>query len=221
MPLLPDGVRERIKKDLSVNLAKKVRLVLFTQESECQPCRDVSQLTNEIAALSDRVEVEALDFVREGKRAEELSVDKIPVLIVSGDDNYGVRFYGVPLGYELKTLIEDMIRASKGTTDLSDESKRKLASVDKPIHIQVFVTLTCPYCPTTVGLAHQFALQNPKIRADMIESTGFPHLVRRYGVMGVPKVVINEEIEFTGLIPEEQFVDSVLLALRSPKVYIV
>jgi hypothetical protein len=67
--LLPDGVRERIRKDLSLSLAKKVRLVLFTQKSECRPCRDASQLVSEVTSLSEKVEVEAFDFVGEGRRA--------------------------------------------------------------------------------------------------------------------------------------------------------
>lgn len=105
---------------------------------------------------------------------------------MSGDDNYGVRFHGAPLGYELKVLIDDMIRASKGTTDLSDESKSRLANVNGPVHILVCVTLMCPYCPTAVGLADQSPLQNLKICADMIESISFPPLVRKYNMMGVP-----------------------------------
>ena len=49
---------------------------------------------------------------------------------------------------------------------------------------------------------------------DMIESAEFPHLVTKYGVMGVPKVVINEEFGFEGALPESSFVDEVMKASK-------
>ena len=49
----------------------------------------------------------------------------------------------------------------------------------------------------------------------MIESSEFPHLASKYGVMGVPKVVINEEFGFQGALPESSFVDEVMKAYKS------
>jgi glutaredoxin-like protein len=85
-------------------------------------------------------------------------------------------------------------------------------NISKPLHIQVFVTPTCPYCPKAVRTAHQLAIENPNITADMVESIEFPHLANRYSVMAVPKTVINDKIEFVGALPEEQFIDYVLKA---------
>ncbi len=77
--------------------------------------------------------------------------------------------------------------------------------IDRPMHIQVFVTPTCPYCPRAVRLTHQFAMKSDLIRADMIESTEFPQLANRYEVMAVPKVVINDTIFSEGALPEPHF----------------
>jgi hypothetical protein len=65
-----------------------------------------------------------------------------------------------------------------------------------------------------VSLAHQFAIENRHVKADMIDVTEFPHLGQKYAVMGVPKVVINERVEFTGLLPEDQFLQHVIVASR-------
>lgn len=62
-------------------------------------------------------------------------------------------------------------------------------------------------------VAHAMALQNPKIRADVIEVQEFPDLAQRYRVMGVPKTVINESVQFVGAVPEEAFVENVLKAI--------
>ncbi|MEM2319467.1 MAG: thioredoxin family protein, partial [Candidatus Bathyarchaeia archaeon] len=100
--------------------------------------------------------------------------------------------------------------------DLSESVKEKLKGVTKPIHIQVFVTLTCPYCPAAAVQAYKFAIENPLVRADVVEVSEFPHLAYKYGVMGVPKTVINEKIEFVGAVPEEVLLEHVLLATQQP-----
>jgi len=117
------------------------------------------------------------------------------------------------------TFIDNIINVSKGTTNLSEETKKKLQAIEKPVHIQVFVTLTCPYCPIAAGLAHKFAIESDKVRADVIEVGEFPHLGQKYSVMGVPKIVINERMELVGAVPESQFVEHVVQAQKTPSIY--
>ena len=84
--------------------------------------------------------------------------------------------------------------------------------MSKPVHIQVFITLTCPYCPMAVQLAHEMAMESTLITSDMVEATEFPHLAHKYDVAAVPKVVMNETIEFEGALPESEFLKYVLEA---------
>lgn len=95
--------------------------------------------------------------------------------------------------------------------------KEQVRAVGGPVHIQVFVTPTCPYCPKAVRIAHQMSIENPNIRSDMVEAAEFPYLANRYAVMTVPKVVINETVSFEGALDEEQFLQYVRLALASPR----
>jgi predicted DsbA family dithiol-disulfide isomerase len=64
-------------------------------------------------------------------------------------------------------------------------------------------------------LAHKLALASDAIQGDMVEAIEFPQLAAKYGVMGVPKTVINDEIEFEGAVPEEVFVSHLMSALSS------
>ena len=57
------------------------------------------------------------------------------------------------------------------------------------------------------------AMENPRIRADVVEVQEFPYMAQRYRVMGVPKTVINETLQFLGAVPEETFVGKVLEAI--------
>jgi glutaredoxin-like protein len=119
---------------------------------------------------------------------------------------YGIYYYGMPTGYEFGSLIEDIISVSSSESGLLPKSRDAIKKIDKDVDIKVFVTPSCPYCPKAVLTAHRLALENPKIKASMIEATEFMELSEKYGVMGVPKVVINGSTSFEGAIPEEAFI---------------
>ena len=80
-----------------------------------------------------------------------------------------------------------------------------------PVHIQVFVTLTCPHCPAAAAIAHKLAIESDLIKADVIDGSEFPDMALKYNVIGVPKIVINEKIEFMGEFNEDLFAEHVLL----------
>jgi glutaredoxin-like protein len=224
MDLLSQEVIEATKKRFDEDLEKRVTLVLFTQEprrlvipdhlkgQECHFCKETRQLVEEISSLSDKVDLEIYDFEGDREKVSSFGIDKIPAVVVQGEKDSGIRFYGIPSGYEYTSLIEAIVDVSKGRTGLSQKSKEALSGLSRDIHIQVFVSPTCPYCHLAVRLAHQFALESDRIQADMVESTEFPHLVQKYSVLGVPKTVFNEDVSLEGAVPEDQFLESLLQA---------
>ena len=212
MSLIPDEHKEHLRMELNEKLEKPVRIIMFTQEVECQFCMQTRQLINELAALNDKIKVEIYDFLKDSEKAKEYGVDKVPAIVIVSKKDYGIRFYGIPYGYELQTLLEGVINVSRGRTDVSEETRKKLREIKTSVHIQVFVTLTCPYCPVVATIAYKFAIESDLIKADVIEASEFPQLAVKYAVMGTPKTVINEKIEFIGAFPEDLFLEHVLLA---------
>jgi glutaredoxin-like protein len=210
--LLNDEIAEQVKQELA-DLAGPVRLVMFTQEFECQFCTETRQLVEEIAQLSNQLTAEIYDFVTDEEKADELSVDKIPAIAVIGAEDYGARFYGVPSGYEFGSFLHAIKLVAAGEPELSKQTVEVLAELSEPVHFQVFVTPTCPYCQSAVMLAHQLAVGSPMVRADMVEATEFPHLVTKYQVMGVPRTVINETTHIEGAAPEPMVVEKLQEAL--------
>lgn len=203
--------RERLMEEFR-GLTGEVKMVMFTQEMECQYCSQTRQLLAELASLSDKLELMVFDFVHDREEAERYGVDKIPATVLMGDEDVGIRYYGVPAGYELAALVETIKDLSTGTTGLSVESREKLETLKNDVHIQVFVTPTCPYCPKAVRTAYKLAQENDHIRADAVEAIEFPHLANKYHMRGVPMVVINETTSFVGALPESLFVDKILKA---------
>jgi glutaredoxin-like protein len=216
MGLLTDSQKRDVQTHLSQSLVNPVTLSVFTQEYECDYCKENRELAQELASLSDKVRLEVFDLMKDKERAAQLSVDKVPATVIRSDKGSHVKFYGVPAGYEFSTFLKDIIQVSRGETELSPETRNALAGLKEPVHVQVFVTPTCPYCPGAVSLAHQFALENSNIKADMVEVSEFPQLGVKYNVMGVPKIVINENIELVGLQPEQEFLRQILVAARPP-----
>ena len=62
-------------------------------------------------------------------------------------------------------------------------------------------------------LAQHMAIASTRVTAECIEATEFPELSQRYRVMAVPKIVINDAVEFEGAIPEHDFLSAVLRAV--------
>jgi len=215
LSLLPDDKKELLKEDFK-EMIDPVKIVMFTQEFECQFCSDTRKIAQEIATLNSKITTEVYDLTIDIAKAKEYGIDKIPGLAITGKKDYGVRIYGIPYGYELQTLTEAIINVSKGKTDLSDKTKQILKEVKSPVQIQVFVTLTCPHCPTAAVVAHKLAIESDLIKADIIEGSEFPDLAMKYNVIGVPKIIINETVEFVGASNEDLFAEHVLLgALQS------
>ena len=74
--------------------------------------------------------------------ARSYGVSRVPALVLEGQGNGSVRYFGAPAGYEFATLIQDLQSVSKGEGTLSPETRDALAEIADPIHIQVFVTPT-------------------------------------------------------------------------------
>jgi len=212
MSLLNDEIREQVKQELA-DLAGPVQMVMFTQEFECEYCTETRQLVEEIAQLSDQLTAQVYDFVADKDKAEELGIDKIPAIAIVGAEDYGVRFYGIPAGYEFASLLHAIKLVASGKPELGEETVKALAGASEPLHVQVFVTPTCPYCQSAVVLAHQMAVASPMVRADMVEAQEFPHLSIKYQVMGVPRTVINETVHIEGAAPEPMVLEKMMEAL--------
>lgn len=213
MPLLSDQDRDFLKGHFAESLAKPVTLLFFTQEHACEHCQQTESILRELAELSEKIDLDVHDFVEDRQLAEEHGVDKIPATVIVSDVDYGVRFFGIPSGYEFTSLIEDIVDVSTGEVDLSDDTLETLASIQEPVHIQVFVTPTCPYCPMAVRLAHKLAIASDQVEADMVEAIEFPQLAVRYSVQGVPRSIINEDTHLEGAAPEPLFMAKLQQAL--------
>ncbi len=141
MSSLTDGDRKKVQAVLS-GMKAPVRLVFFTQTIGCETCPPTRQILNELVSLSDQLTLEELNLVLDAEQARAYGVDRAPAIAVVGTEDTGIRFIGMPTGYELVSLIDAIQLVSSGESGLSEESRALVAAVDAPLAIQVFVTPT-------------------------------------------------------------------------------
>ncbi len=208
-------LREEDKREVRERLAalrEPVTLVYFTQllAGACRFCVDTERLLKDVTSLSDKITLETRNFVSDAEEAGRYGVDKIPATALIGEKDQGLRFYGMPSGYEFMTFLETLLRLSGRDSGLSEESRKALKGLDRPVHLQVFVTPTCPYCPQSAILGYSLAMESEFITCDVVEISEFPHLAQKYEVMGVPKTVINDSDGVEGAVPEAMLVSRIM-----------
>lgn len=217
--LLSDDIIQQVQ-DVFDQLKNPVEVLFFGSKKDCQYCDDTLQLVTELTGLSDKVGLSVYDADDDAETTRQYKVDKYPGLVIAGRDgdqilDYGIRYAGIPSGHEFSSLIHDLILVSAGDSGLGQETRDFLKSLNSPVHLQVFVTPTCPYCPRAVVLAHQMALESPMVEAEMVEAMEFPDLSNRFGVSGVPQTTINYGSgTVVGAVPEDHLLAEIRRSLQ-------
>jgi len=211
MPLLSPDDAKAVQQQFEEKITRPVKMIVVTSENNCMYCNEVKMLAEELAELSPQIAVEVYDLDRDKEIVELYGLDKAPAIVVVADGrgeepdtDYGIRFYGIPSGYEFMSLLDALTTVGSDGAELQlmPETLEFLKNLDQDVHMQVFITPTCPYCPRAVMMAHHFAFVSPRVKADMVEAMEFPDLSNKYSVYGVPRTVINETVHQEGAVPE-------------------
>jgi glutaredoxin-like protein len=219
--VLNDQIVKQIE-EVFAEVQEPVQVLFFGSKENCDYCNEAQQLLEEVTAINDKIELSVYDMQENADVAKQYNVTNTPGLVIAAKDNaevtnLGIQFSGVPSGHEFSTLINDILIVSKRESGLDEKTREFLKGLTQPLHLQVFVTPTCPYCPRAVLLAHQMAMENPQmITAEGVEATEFPELASRFNVSGVPQTVINAgKGTVVGAVPEQNLVAEIMRALQN------
>jgi len=145
--LLNESVTSQVKGMFDEQLKQPVEVLFFGGDQYCEYCDDTLQLLEEVTAISEKLNLQTFDLQADQTVAQQYLVDKTPGFVLAGRDgdqiiDYGIRFYGIPSGHEFSTLIHDLILVSSRDSGLDASTRQALKELDKPVHLQVFVTPT-------------------------------------------------------------------------------
>ena len=140
MAMIDAKTAQKITEALG-NVTQPVTLTFFTKEHECMYCKQTHELVQELSTLSDKLSVEKYDLDKDAAVAARYGIERAPAIVVHGKEDRGIRYYGIPAGYEFTTLLESILDFGiDRPSPLSAESQKALRGVTKPVKIQVFFT---------------------------------------------------------------------------------
>jgi alkyl hydroperoxide reductase subunit AhpF len=149
MGMIPDRDSQTIRQHFSDNMTGDVEIIMFTERPSliivpgretCETCEDTRKLLEEVSALSEKVTLTVHELVSAREQAAALGIDRVPAFVLKGAAKGTVRFFGIPSGYEFSAFIADLVDASNGETDLSDDTRAFLGSLTENLNIKVFTT---------------------------------------------------------------------------------
>ncbi len=145
--LLDENIQKQVI-EVFKSMKEPVAILFFGSRSEnCEYCDATLHLLQEIVPLSPLINLEIYDLVDQAELAAHYHLDKAPGFILAGkkDDqfiDYGIRYAGIPAGHEFSSLVNDLLLVSRRDSGLKPDTRDFLSKLDKPVHLQVFVTPT-------------------------------------------------------------------------------
>jgi alkyl hydroperoxide reductase subunit AhpF len=147
MALLSPADQQRLR-DAFAEMTSPVRLVFFTQTLGCETCPQTRQILDELPPLSDKITIEEANLVLDGDKARRFGIDRVPAVALVAPNGDGqvrdsrIRFLGTPAGYEFMSLVQAVLLVGGRPPSLTEENRRKVEAVDRPVTMQVFTTPT-------------------------------------------------------------------------------
>ena len=216
MPVLDKANLDNLTDKFESQLISAVYLRLFTQNNsglitpggKYDTCLTTENILTELSSISDKINLEIIDFCKPNDESSDLNIDRIPATII-GQTGRAI-YYGIPSGYEFSTMVNSIINASRDCQNLSGDIIKHLTEIQNLIKIKVFVTPSCKYCPEIAELTLSLALQFNNIKTEVIEIQEYPELANNYHISTVPVTVINDKIRLDGQISSNTLVENIV-----------
>jgi alkyl hydroperoxide reductase subunit F len=162
--------------------------------------QEMRALLKDIAEASPRVTV--VESTGGPHRTPSFSINR------QGETN-GPRFAGLPMGHEFTSLVLALLQVGGYPPKVEQELLEQIRGLDGDLEFEVYVSLTCHNCPDVVQALNLMAVQNPRIKATMIEGGLFKDEIEARQIMGVPTVFLNGTMFGSGRMSLEEIVAKV------------
>ncbi|ALS35740.1 thioredoxin reductase (NADPH) [Enterococcus rotai] len=186
----PDAMREQLG-GIFGKLTKNVTLLQVMDSSE-EKSLELNSFLTEFASLSEKI---LLETVQKGTDVEaKYGIDKLPSVVVLNDQGEytGIKFSGIPSGHEVNSIVLAVYNVGGAGQPIEEPVVNKIKALPKK-KVQIFVSLTCHYCPDVVAACQRIASINHNVEAEMIDIGVFPELKTEKKIMSVPAMIIDDQ----------------------------
>lgn len=188
----PDAMREQLG-GIFGKLTKNVTLLQVMDSSE-EKSLELNSFLTEFASLSDNILFETVQKGADSDVEAKYGIDKLPSVVVLNDQGEytGIKFSGIPSGHEVNSIVLAVYNVGSAGQPIEEPVVNKIKELPKK-KVQIFVSLTCHYCPDVVAACQRIASINHNVEAEMIDIGVFPELKTEKKIMSVPAMIIDDK----------------------------
>ncbi|MBO0467311.1 FAD-dependent oxidoreductase [Enterococcus plantarum] len=188
----PDAMREQLG-GIFGKLTKNVTLLQVMDSSE-EKSLELNSFLTEFASLSDKILLETVQKGADSDVEAKYGIDKLPSVVVLNDQGEytGIKFSGIPSGHEVNSIVLAVYNVGSAGQPIEEPVVNKIKELPKK-KVQIFVSLTCHYCPDVVAACQRIASINHNVEAEMIDIGVFPELKTEKKIMSVPAMIIDDK----------------------------
>ena len=222
--MIPLKQQELLKQRFARDLQNRVRVDFFGQKpsgvfvpgrvDNSAACADVRKLLQELAGLNLRISLTAHDIDDAAASATAMDVQRVPAIVLRGQNNRPVRYFGNPRLKQFVTFVEVLLMVAQGKANLQPETVRTLRKLRSDVSLKLFVTPACDHSPQAVVTALRLALESAHVKLDVYDVTPFPDMIGRFFVQATPLTVFNDQYAIPGVIEEGNLAEDVLVTAQ-------
>jgi len=173
-----------LKQQLNTYLQALVTPIEITLSADhSDKGEELRTLAQEITALSDKISLTESDS----------AARKPSMAVAPAGAEPRVHFAGIPMGHEFTSLVLALLQNGGYPPKVAQEQIDQIKSLDRELHFETYISLSCQNCPDVVQALNLMATLNPRISHSMIDGALFQTEVNERKVMAVPSVYLNGE----------------------------
>lgn len=166
-------------------MERKLLLKLFLDNRSVSA--ELENFITKLAALTDKLTVTIAD--RNDTKNEAPCVR----VFTADESDTGIAFHGVPSGHEFTSFVLGLYNAAGPGQKTDEQTCQEIKGIKNSVDMKILVSLSCTMCPDLVIACQRIATLNPNIRAEVYDLQHFDELKKKYNVMSVPCLVINDD----------------------------
>lgn len=192
-PLWPAELMEQVRGILNA-LNQDVTLVTIVNPQN-EHSLELKNWLEVLPTLNSHIHLNSYEAGSNTAVEEQIGADQLPVVaFLDQNGTYtGVKFYGIPGGHEMNSFILALYNLAGPGQAMDDKTLNRIKAIDKPVKLNVCISLSCKFCPDVVAACQRIAILNPQVEASMMDIALFPHLKKEFKIMSVPAVIKNND----------------------------
>ena len=161
---------------------------------------EISGFLGELEDLTDRVTCIRQRILPEEKEARQAAGELLPAMILEREDGSGgnVIFHGVPGGHEFNSFIIALYNMAGPGQAMEEPIRQRIEAISQDVNVKVMVSLSCTMCPEVVMAVQRIAAENRHVTGEMVDLMHYPEIKKKYRIMSVPCMVVNDEQVYFG-----------------------